>query len=486
MKRIRYLSLITMLLCSIVTWGQDFNPTSPGEPGVAPRKLILKVHPVDGGSVYGSGRYVPETSVGLRVSSANGYIFERWTDEEGNTVSSAASFNFIKGDTDETLTAHFRFDPNAPSEPQEPSLIQYFNLTLAAEKGGSVSGGGKYIAGSKISISSSLDSGYKFVCWTNIAGDTVSSSRTFQYTTTAANETLTAHFVFNPSSPIEPSEPILKHKVIVSTKDGGTVSASASRLFEGEKCTITASANTGYRFLGWYVADTLYSSQSRLDYVMGKKDIHFVAVFEFNPYNPSDPQMPENNKYAFYMMTIIGKPGDELEIPYYLTSLDTLCDMSFQITFPENLKPDAQQILINEVASGYKVACTIVDDTCYQISMTGGKIPAGNIELLRFKVKIPEEYETGSSQRTKINQVSIVENNGTRTTASTRNGRIAVYKRGDTNGDNVVNVSDVMNMVSFVLKEKTEVFIKEVSDMNSDGEFNVTDAMGIANILLDE
>ena len=80
---------------------------------------------------------------------------------------------------------------------------------------------------------------------------------------------------------------------------------------------------------------------------------------------------------------------------------------------------------------------------------------------------------------------AVIEKDGANITASTRNGRIAIYKRGDTNGDNVVNVTDVMNLVTFVLKEKTEVFINEVSDMNDDDTFNVTDAMGVVEIVLE-
>lgn len=484
MRRIRYLSLIAMLLCSIAALGQ-FNPTNPAEPGVAPRKLMLKASPADGGSVYGAGRYVPETSVGLRVSAATGYVFEKWTDEKGEIVSSAASFNFKKGDKDEVLVAHFRFNPGAPSEPQEPSLIQYFRLTLAAEKGGSVSGGGKYQAGQRVSLSASCESGYVFVNWTNNAGDTVSLNRSFTYVTTPVNETLTAHFVFDPSAPSEPSDPILRHRVKVSTVDGGTVTAGASRLLEGESCTIQATPNSGYRFKGWFVCDTLYTSLSQFSYKMGKKDIHFVAKFEFDPANPSEPQMPENNKYAFYMMTVIGKPGDTLDIPLYLTSLDTLCDMSFQITFPERLRPEMNELYLNEAAQGYSVSCTEVGDTCYIFSLIGGRIKAGNTELMRFKIPVPADYKTGMSERTKINQVSVIEKDGANITASTRNGRIAIYKRGDTNGDNVVNVTDVMNLVTFVLKEKTEVFINEVSDMNDDDTFNVTDAMGVVEIVLE-
>lgn len=486
MKRIRYLFLLAMLLCSIVVWGQNgFNPADPPEPGVAPRKLMLKAEPAHAGYVYGAGRYVPETSVGLRVSSVEGYVFEKWTDTEGNVVSSAGSFNFIKGDGDETLTAHFRFDPSSPSEPEQ-YIVQYHQLTLASEKGGSVSGGGKYKDGTKVYLNAWCADGYMFVSWTNSSGDIVSLNSSFYYTTTATDETLTAHFMFNPSSPTEPLDPIVGHNVRVSAEDGGTVYASSSRLLEGASCTIRARANDGYQFQGWYVADTLYTSLPEFSYTMGKKDIHFVALFEFAPESPGEPQMPEDIKYAFYMMTVIGKPGDVLDVPLYITAIDTLCDMAFQLTFPRELRPRLEDVHINERALGYTLSCTNVADTCYMFSMIGGTLPPGYIELLRFKVDVPADYTTGLSAQTKINQVSLTEGDGTRLTASTRNGRIAVYKRGDTNGDNTVNVTDVMNLVSFVLEAQTDVFIKEVSDMNGDGLYNVTDAMGVATVLLEE
>lgn len=487
MRKIRYLSLLTMLLYCIAALSQDdFNPVDPPEPGMAPRKLSLKTSPSYGGSVYGAGRYVPGTTIGVRLSAATGYVFDKWTDENGNTVSSIGSFNFVKNDCDEVLTANFKFAPTSPSEPNEPSLLQYFRLTLAAEKGGSVSGGGKYRSNTKVSLNASCEDGYVFVNWTNSEGDTVSSSRSFSYMTTAKHETLTAHFRFNPSSPSEPFDPILRHRIKVSTEDGGTVYTTATQLLEGTNCTVSATANEGYSFVGWYVADTLYTSLSQFVYTMGKKDIHFVAHFEFNPGNPGEPQMPEDNKYSFYMMTIIGRPGTTLDVPFYLTSLDTLCDIGFQLTFPKRLKPKLDEVYLNDKAKGYTISCSEVDDTCFVFTLMGGKIPAGNTELMRFKVPVPSDYETGTSERTKINQVSVVEVNGAHLTASTRNGRIAIYKQGDTNGDNVVNVTDVMNLVTYVIKDNTEVFIEEVSDMNYDGDFNVTDAMGIVEVLLDE
>lgn len=485
MKRTRYLSFLAMLLCCLVAWGQDdFNPTSPTEPGVPPRKLTLKANPADGGTVYGSGRYVPGTTVGIRVSNATGYVFENWTDENGNVISKSKSYSYTKGDSDEVLIANFTFNPDGPNEPDDPKFIQYFRLTLAAETGGSVSGGGKYQAGKSIRLRASADEGFRFVNWTNTKDEVVSTERDFYYATTAENETLTAHFAFDPNNPVEPSDPILRHNITVSTEDGGTVSVGSGRLLEGNSTTLRAVANDGYVFVGWYLNDELYTTLNSFSYTMGKENVDFVAVFQFSPASPNEPSMPTDKKYSFYQMTIVGVPGDIIDYPLYLTSLDTLCDMTFQLTFPSGLTPESDTVALSSKAEGYDISFTTESDTTYVFSMIGGKVPPGNTLLLQFRVAIPETYETSTVNKVKINQVSVTEVDGTHLTASTLNGNIAIYKRGDTNGDNEVDVSDVMNLANYVLKKETEVFINEVSDVTEDNEIDVADAMGIVNIVL--
>ena len=76
------------------------------------------------------------------------------------------------------------------------------------------------------------------------------------------------------------------------------------------------------------------------------------------------------------------------------------------------------------------------------------------------------------------------EEDETLTTASTRNGRISVYKLGDTNGDNVVDIMDQVNLVTKILGKDTDVFIEEVSNINGDDDIDVLDAVGIVEIIL--
>ena len=133
MKRIRYLSLLMLLLGSISLWGQDdFNPSDPPEPGQPPMKLTVKVLPSEAGSVSmsGSGRYAAGTSVTLNAYCNTGFRFVNWTNSAGEELSTLTNFTYIKGEGHEQLTANYVFDPSNPSEPADPATIMYYQLQL--------------------------------------------------------------------------------------------------------------------------------------------------------------------------------------------------------------------------------------------------------------------------------------------------------------------------------------------------------------------
>lgn len=490
MTKTRYLSLTVMLFTVVTLWAQDdFNPDSPPEPGIPPTKLILKAEPAAGGSVSGGGKFVPGTSVTARASSNTGFKFTEWTDGNGNVVSSSYAYSFKKGGKDETLTAHFVYEPGNPAEPNPGESLVYYRLDLKAGNGGSVSGGGRYQGGKSVYINATCNENFDFVGWTDEKGETVSTNRYLYYVKKACNETLTANFAYNPDSPKEPSDPVLQHKITIICTEGGTARSSAYVVLDGKTAQLSASPNDGYIFTGWYVNGELYNEQRSFTYTMNGSDVEFEARFEFNPQDPAEPSKPSDKQYALYLMSEITYPGTIIDCPLYLTSLDMLRDMTFQMTFPEEALPDWNTLELGDKASGYKVAVTETGEPdVYQLSLTGGTVPAGNTKLLNVKLNVPETVAPGSSFQVKLNQVSVTEDAGNTVTASTRNGRVYVYKLGDTNGDGIVNITDKLNMVSYVVNGDPGdgSFIKEVSDVNGDGDYSVTDSVGILEIVLTE
>ena len=134
------------------------------------------------------------------------------------------------------------------------------------------------------------------------------------------------------------------HKVSVSATKGGSASAGAAKVREGETVTLTATAQSGYLFEAWYLGDTLYmSNKASYSYKMDTFDVHFVARFKeiepeeeppFNPSSPSEPSSPVVTEHSIFLMSMTAKPGDTTYCEVYVNVVKPLVEMSFQLNFP--------------------------------------------------------------------------------------------------------------------------------------------------------
>ena len=470
MKRIRYLTLLMLLLGSISAGAQsDFNPDSPAEPGVPPMKLEIAVVPAEAGSVSGAGRYAEGTKVSLSAYTNTGFHFVSWTNANGEVLATTASFVYTKGAGHEKLTANYVFDPTAPNDPAEPSSIMYYQLQLSATEGGSVSGGGRYLAGQRITLSAYPESQFDFDGWYD-GSERLSDSRSFSYTTTAKHRTIEARFVFNPDSPNDPSDPALKpkHNIYVTANEGGSTNVSTLFLQEGATTTLRAYTNSGYTFVGWYLNGELLTPLAEFVYtVTTEQTQNLEARFEFTPDSPAEPGMPTTTKHAFFLMNKVTTPGTTVKFPIYLSNVRTIKDMTFQLSFEEEVLPNLQSVSMSERATGYTISCDVLENNTYVFSFIGGSVPAGNAAIIVFDIPVSKDIITAKGYPIKINQVTVTEEDGTVTTGSTRNGRISVYKMGDTNGDNEVNEVDAQLIldVSVGQKSLSDLAVPEVIDV---------------------
>lgn len=496
MVHVKYLTLLMLLLVgSTSLWAQDdtFNPNSPDEPGPPGEKeivsmLTLKVEPEEGGTVTGSGWYSTGAKITVRAYNKQNYEFDRWANADGETLSTDNMFEYTKQADDETLTAYFRFSPGNPEEPTEIAQMIYYLLTVKAEEGGTASGGGRYLPNTRVYLSSSADNHYLFSGWYNDMEELVSSDASFYYVTTAEPVTLMARFTFNPDSPDEPSEPVIKskHTLTVTAEEGGTVNNTGKfTMREGDEKTLTATVNAGYVFDGWYVDNELYESSRSFSFTMGTADIAIVARFTFNPNSPDDPSKPDSKKYAFYLLNVAAKPGTTAQFPIYLSSLDRLADMTFQLFFPKELPPDLNRVKISSKAVGYEISASAVSDTIYSFKLTGGTVPDGNTPILELTVPIPTNIATDQNYPVKINQVSVTEADGTTITAATRNGRISVYRLCDINCDSDIDVLDILSEAALIKGLGDETFDRELSDVNRDGRIDENDIEAIIEAIIE-
>lgn len=492
MKRIRYLTLLWMLLCGIIAKAQ-FNPANPAEPGQLTSKLVLNVSPSGAGTVNGGGDKIPGTSVTVSASANTGWKFVKWTNSSDTEVSTNKSYTFTKASVRETLTAHFEFDPTGPSEPSELP----YKLTLIAESGGSVSGGGYYLTGVVANITAHPNSYYDFDGWYYPNGTRFSTDATTVYTMEDGSATLIARFTFNPDSPSEPGE-VNGWRLNLTAQGGGTVSADKYHLKEGESTTVRAYTNSNYRFVGWYNGENLVSENANFEFTMGDGSVTLEARFQFDPNSPGEPDQIKQRKFSFMLKGVITKPGAALEFPILLTPLATLHDMTFQLNFDNRLNVDVANAVLAETTTPYTLTCEAMPPdadlgdgySSYKFTLIGGSMVVEEeatptvTPILTFPISIPTDIETATSYKISINQISMTLEDESTQTAGTRNGRLYVYKLGDTNGDDAVDALDVLNMVTVSLQKDTDTFIEEVSDINEDGGIDAQDVLGVVEIAL--
>ena len=496
MKRIRYLTLLLSMLFSIGALAQnddDFDPANPTEPGgpiTSKVLLTLEANPEEGGSVSGGGRYEPGKQVTLRATERTGFNFVNWTRKDGTVVSTSASFTYTVGNTKETLTANFSFNPVDPGNPGEIEQNVKHRLTLIAEEGGTVTGSGRYLPGVAVTAYATANSQFEFVGWYDNNGQRVSTSQSYNLTMPASHVTLTARFNFVPDNPIEPGKiPIYHyHQLTLNTEGEGSVWADAYKLEEGQSVMVNANPSKSFDFVGWYQGGILISESASFSFTMGSENAELTARFVFNPNTPDEPQQIKEKQYAFYLMNVVGKPDVKVNIPVYFITREEARDISFRLSFPQSMVPDLTQYTLYDDASDYAVTFEATDAEegrrAYMVTLTGGQLPVGDVALLTFSLTIPSDAETAMAYPITINQASITKVDESSVTASIRNGRISVYKNGDTNGDNEVNVVDVANTISKILGETPDDFIIEAADTNDDEGIDVVDVAETIDIVL--
>ena len=489
--------------------GEPAEPQEPEEPDPDPvyYRLTVMASPSEGGTVTGgNASYLSGTKVTVRATTSTNFTFQGWYLGDGTRVSGSLSYQHTTREQADTLTARFAFSPGSPGEPAEPQEPEepepdpvYYRLTVMASpsEGGTVTGGNaSYVAGTKVTVRATTSTNFTFQGWYRPDDTRLSTSLNYQYTTREQADTLQARFLFAPGSPGDPSEPEIippepptpTHllELSASPAEGGTVNFLTKTMEEGNTTTVTATASTHFVFAGWYAADTLYASARSFTFRMGTEDVHLEARFAFSPGNPGDPSESEMSKYAFFLMNRVGKPGDMLRMPVNFTSLDSLRNVSFRLTFPTPLLPDLARVVLSSKAKGYDLRIDAVNDSTWTFVLTGGQTPPGNMALVTVTVPIPADMPTGVSFPVKINQVSVQQTDGETVTASTRNGRLSVYRYGDTNGDNMVDLQDKKELIAWILSQTSDDYYEEVWDVNNDGKVDVRDALRILEMIKEQ
>lgn len=150
------------------------------EPNITQYYLHVQTNGSDRGTVTGEGYYNEGTEATITATPKSGYYFVRWY-EDGNTEATRT----VTVTEDAYYTAIFL--PEV--------VVNYYDVNVVSsdETMGTVSGGGTHIEeGQTVTITATPNSGYEFMCWTNLQGYRFKTNP-FSYSV-SSSDTYTAHF----------------------------------------------------------------------------------------------------------------------------------------------------------------------------------------------------------------------------------------------------------------------------------------------------
>lgn len=167
--------------------------------------LTLSINPVSAGNVSGAGIYREGQSVRLSTSGERNFVFQHWADDEGNVVSTSATFNYIFSGEDTHLTARYAYTPGVPAEPNQTHAKHrvYFSA-LGCDGSFNRTSGFQVEEGSDYSVTAYNVYNFVFKGW-QVDGEIVTTSSTYTATMQQTDVHLTAVYQYAPGTPAEPN-----------------------------------------------------------------------------------------------------------------------------------------------------------------------------------------------------------------------------------------------------------------------------------------
>jgi PKD repeat protein len=111
----------------------EYDPGNPAEPNPIPRKYALNLiaQPSGAGSFNRTSgdKYDEGSLLGLYAYTNTGFIFKEWRDGE-QILSTDRDYYYPMPSENKTLTAVYYYDPDAPSEPNEPADVEHGLIAL--------------------------------------------------------------------------------------------------------------------------------------------------------------------------------------------------------------------------------------------------------------------------------------------------------------------------------------------------------------------
>ena len=207
-----------------LTMTADYSVTAHFDAVATGNTLTTTASPSGGGSVTGAGIYGAGDSATVTATPATGYRFDRWSGACTGSGACEVAMSQVR-----SVTAHF---------------VRQYTLTTTSEPpaGGTITGAGPHDTGTNVTVTATANTGFSFLRWSGACTGTGACTVAM-----SADRSVTAHF--------EAVATGAALTVVASPSEGGSVTGGGIYAI-GASATVTATANTGYRFQRWSGACT--------------------------------------------------------------------------------------------------------------------------------------------------------------------------------------------------------------------------------------
>lgn len=252
----------------------------------------------------------------------------------------------------------------------------------------------------------------------------------------------------NPDDWPSPPEPALKYKVTVGVTPAGAGNPSgAGKFVTGGTTNLYTSDVVDFRFRYWTLNGEQYTTSRSFTYTVTNQDVHFVAVYEYDPELPDAPL--SNPAYRLFLSCQ----------PTGACSFSRTSGLKTETGSQVSLSATPNQDF--EFVGWYEGETKVSSDISFSYTMTA----ADHHLVARFAYNPADPFEpTGSGQG--VDNTDVVP--------------------GDANGDGAVDVKDVLAVIDYILEKSPTPFVSGNANVNSDNSIDVKDVLGVIDIILSE
>ncbi len=149
----------------------------------------------------------------------------------------------------------------------------------------------------------------------------------------------------------------------------------------------------------------------------------------------------------------------------------------YVVTKTNRYEDDNQKLDISKMEGNtYRFVCS---------SMSSEKITGTSGAILNAALTIGASVNDGNYEAA-IANIIVTKVNGTQLKLKDAKFNIVVTNiiKGDANGDGEVNVSDIVEIIDYIMNKPSDKFVYAAADLNEDGEVNVTDIVKVVYIIM--